>query len=37
MVHLLLLDDMPAERTPFKNACNLTFPGDKTVLHCTNQ
>ncbi len=29
--------DMPAGRTPFKNTCNLTFPGNTTVLHCTNQ
>ncbi len=29
--------DMPAGHTPFKNACNLTFPGTTTVLPCTNQ
>ncbi len=31
------LIDTPAGHTPFKNACNLIFPGNTTVLHCTNQ
>ncbi len=29
--------DMRAGHTLFKNACSLTFPGNTTVLHCTNQ
>ncbi len=24
--------DMPARRTPFKNACNLTFPGNNNSI-----
>ncbi len=33
----MLNTDTPAGRTPFKNACNLTFPDTTTVLLCTNQ
>ncbi len=37
IIAFALSGDTPAGRTPFKNACNLTFPGTTTVLLCTNQ